>query len=194
MSKVFDIVANPSDQFQNVVVHRDLWRNNMMFLFENDENGHVDYAKPKNCLLVDFQISRYLPPAIDVLLCIHLTLSKNDRKKYFKEDVKFYYETLRRELADSHIKLKDHMSWSAFQQSLEFYKWVPLSFSGVYIPFTHTSRSYIQTLQKDKERYHQYCNVNRDQAILEMMETDSFFAEHLLTAVEEIVEYAFNIK
>ncbi|KAK2580150.1 hypothetical protein KPH14_012423 [Odynerus spinipes] len=75
VTKVYDY---DSEEFC-VVNHGDCWINNMMF--KNDERG-----EPSDVLLVDYQMSVYTSPAIDLLYFLNIcpqTALKCDKEDYF---------------------------------------------------------------------------------------------------------------
>lgn len=72
----------------NVILHGDLWANNIMFKY--DDNGEVE-----DTVLVDFQICYYGPPALDVTYCMY-TSSHNDVSELdWDMLVQYYYDELR---------------------------------------------------------------------------------------------------
>lgn len=73
----------------NVILHGDLWSNNIMFKYD-DVTGDVE-----DTVLVDFQICYYGPPALDVTYCLY-TSSHNDVAELDWEMlVQHYYDELR---------------------------------------------------------------------------------------------------
>lgn len=72
----------------NVILHGDLWSNNIMFKY-GDNGDAVD------TVLVDFQICYYGPPALDVTYCMY-TSSNNDVSELdWDMLVQHYYNELR---------------------------------------------------------------------------------------------------
>ncbi|XP_048001327.1 uncharacterized protein LOC125238080 [Leguminivora glycinivorella] len=53
----------------NVIIHKDIWVNNVMFKYENDV--------PTNAILLDFQCARYGPPAFDIAVLLYTTTSRS---------------------------------------------------------------------------------------------------------------------
>ncbi|KAJ8925731.1 hypothetical protein NQ315_009579 [Exocentrus adspersus] len=99
----------PSPTYRNTVCHDDLWRNNMMF---NDQN---------ECLLLDFQLTRYTPPALDVLLLLYLGTESNflvENMDYFLD---LYYNCLNYELSRHGLNIEDIISRNEFLASVEEY-------------------------------------------------------------------------
>lgn len=81
--KVFD----PTEGYLNCLIHGDLWTNNVMFKY--DENN-----KPENALLVDFQMCVWGSPAVDIHYFINTSLNDDLRENHQDELFYFYYSTL----------------------------------------------------------------------------------------------------
>ncbi|RZC39560.1 EcKinase, DUF1679, APH and/or Choline kinase domain containing protein [Asbolus verrucosus] len=86
LQELFYKLIQTSDKFRNVLSHGDLWTNNIMVQFEGDEA--VD------CCFVDFQNTRYCPPAHDFLSVLYLTTNRANRMKHEKELQDIYYNEL----------------------------------------------------------------------------------------------------
>lgn len=79
--------ARDDDDF-NVILHGDLWSNNIMFKYI--ENGEV-----MNVVLVDFQICYYGPPVLDVTYCLYTSSHNDVNESDWDMLVQYYYEELR---------------------------------------------------------------------------------------------------
>ncbi|XP_047991286.1 uncharacterized protein LOC125230235 [Leguminivora glycinivorella] len=96
----------------NVIIHKDLWVNNIMFKYENDV--------PINAIILDFQCVRYGPPAFDVLMLIYLTTSRSFRQENEDLILNNYFETFI-EYLDMDTKLRLKTLGYDFE---DFQKWV----------------------------------------------------------------------
>jgi aminoglycoside/choline kinase family phosphotransferase len=85
--KCIKMAAEPSGMFKNVLCHRDLWLNNIMFKYDAD--GH-----PSEATLVDFQIFRYCPPAIDLSMFMYLTTTRQFREQHLFSLLLTYHNEL----------------------------------------------------------------------------------------------------
>ncbi|XP_043263956.1 uncharacterized protein LOC122404119 [Colletes gigas] len=111
-----------TSKYRNVMCHRDVWANNMMF--KRDSTG-----KPIGCYLVDYQFLRYSPPAIDFVFCLYLTTDRDTRRRCFDSLVEIYCDTMRRELADEGLNVDDCLPRADFIESCDMAKQIALIFS-----------------------------------------------------------------
>lgn len=182
--KIFERFETDDDVVPKVCCHRDLWKNNLMYRFAND-----DFTEPLHCLMVDFQICRYLSLTVDVMICI-LTPSRDHSNS--DECIKFYYEELSSELKLHNIKLNDLLLWDNFVTSCEKFKPFPLIQQGLFWSLTNLPESYLTNLlTNDEKKYIRICNENRDDVVLEFIEKDAFYRETMIETVEKLIEYLF---
>ncbi|XP_061716572.1 uncharacterized protein LOC133524512 [Cydia pomonella] len=84
----------------NVIIHKDLWVNNIMFKYENDV--------PINAILLDFQCARYGPPAFDIAVLLYTTTSRSFREKHEDAILRHYFKIFTESLnVDTKVRLKD---------------------------------------------------------------------------------------
>jgi len=97
MRRIYDFVET-SSKYRNVFNHGDLWVNN--FMFDYGEDG-----KPNECKLVDFQLGRYSPPAVDLVQTIYINSTKELRNKHLDDILNIYCDTFENELRRNNLKL-----------------------------------------------------------------------------------------
>ncbi|KAL4706058.1 hypothetical protein ACJJTC_001656 [Scirpophaga incertulas] len=103
VDELYDQLLKASDSLKehedtlNVIIHKDLWVNNIMFKYEK--------ARPANAILIDFQCIRYAPPAFDVMCFLYLTTSRSFKKEH-EETVLNHYFTIFCEELDERTKEK----------------------------------------------------------------------------------------
>lgn len=194
MERIFEL-SKPSDRFQSTIVHKDLWYNNMMFRFDCDETGKVNYDKPLDCVLFDFQIARYQPPAVDFLCTIYLLTRRLQRNELYDFYVEYYYERLKEKLHKLNLEIESILPWKQFLDSLKYYKLFGLVWSGVLHAYVNLPEGYLAELHiKDPVAYHEFGLVSRDAVLMKFFHTDCFYRETLLDSVDETLEYLFEFK
>lgn len=75
-----------------VITHGDTWQNNFMYRYDNE-------GKPIEICLLDWQISQYTSPVIDILYFIFCCTTKELRDAHYDEFLEVYHEAL-----SAHIK------------------------------------------------------------------------------------------
>ncbi|XP_055592168.1 uncharacterized protein LOC129743943 isoform X1 [Uranotaenia lowii] len=194
LNQIFEIVK-PTTTFQCTLVHRDIWLNNLMFSFEKDSSGNYKLDAPQACMLIDFQICRYLPPCIDVLQLLHMTTRRKQRDAHLDQYLEFYYEKFSSKLRSFNLDPEKTLSWSEFQTSMDHYRMIPLTFAVIYLALTNLPENVLDDLHNsDPDRYHYICNIDRDDFVLQYMDSDEFYRETMTECVEELLEFFFGFK
>lgn len=84
-------------------------------MFRKDETGKVE------ALLIDFQMTRYAPPAHDIMLFLHLVQTKSFLKSKQLEVIKYYYEQFTQELSKNDLDAQKLLPWETFLESCDYY-------------------------------------------------------------------------
>ncbi|XP_018572723.2 uncharacterized protein LOC108912050 [Anoplophora glabripennis] len=96
-----------SDKFRNVFCQGDCWASNI--LFKNDKD-----SMPIDCYLVDFQLTRYCPPAHDLMFLFYMSTTKEIRTKYKSKLLREYYSELSNILQRYKIDLQKIYTYQQF--------------------------------------------------------------------------------
>ncbi|XP_018804371.1 PREDICTED: uncharacterized protein LOC108978500 [Bactrocera latifrons] len=80
------LLENDPNEF-NVLNHGDFWANNVMFQYD-------DAGKVKETYFVDFQLTRYGSPMIDLYTLLLTSTSLDVKLKYFDYFIKYYHDNL----------------------------------------------------------------------------------------------------
>lgn len=183
-----------SKKFRNVLCHRDLWQNNFVFKFQRSVDDKIDYSKPIECVLIDYQTCRYLPPIVDVIGLISVSTRLEHRKQFYSRYLRFYYDALVRELMNYKIDASSVLNWEAFLQSSKELELFPLAITAVCRPLTTLSSEILLSLKAESpERYLRTMNVNRHEFILEYMEMDAEYREIVMESFSELLDCMFGL-
>lgn len=183
-----------------VLSHRDLWAKNIMFTFAADEHtGSTDYDRPVNCVLVDYQICRYLSPAQDVQQLLALTTRPADRKQHRIQYLRWYHQSLRENLqrmADgANIDVDDLLSFSELERNASELQLLSLVFAGIYVPLIYVPDDEVLKLKNTNlKKYDYMANVKRDEFVLEMMDKYGEYKQVVLDQMAEILEFMYEEK
>jgi Ser/Thr protein kinase RdoA (MazF antagonist) len=85
--RYIEMAAEPSSKFRNIICHRDLWLNNILFKYDTS-------GKPEEVALVDFQIYRYCPPALDLTMFMYVTTTREFREQHLLSLLLTYHREL----------------------------------------------------------------------------------------------------
>lgn len=186
--KTFEIIkimeSLPHDVLK-VLAHRDVWKNNLMFKFD-------DRNQPTHCVLLDFQTARYLPITIDVLMAIICTSRRKHHEEFFNYYIKFYYDQFAKELENFNIKLDQKMSFENFAKSCDYHKTFALVYNVIVLMITTIPQDYFAKTSEDEFR--DFAEGNRSKFILDNMNEDAYYAECLVEAVEAAVEFIYKLQ
>ena len=185
---VYDLMENQKTIVPKAICHRDLWRNNFMFKYNDRNMAEAD------CILLDFQNCRYLSITVDVILCIFLNSSANNRKKYTDEYLVCYFEQLKAELQRDGLEISSVMSWADFLASYKELQLLGLVCRAVYSTLVDANPTMFRKMNGKDELKYQYIMVeNRDSFVLEHMQRDEAYRESMIAKVEELVEFILKM-
>ncbi|XP_050351256.1 uncharacterized protein LOC126774008 [Nymphalis io] len=177
-------LSDYSLKYRNVICHRDLWNNNILFRYLKKGVKTV----PDDCLLVDFQAVRCQPPAGDVMLLLYCNLEPNFRKENIATFLNHYYNVMKNILSSNGIPIQDVFSYDNFLKSCDEQKLWALVVSACLVP---------QFWIDDELNTKIFCNttnfkhiMTKDKAsfIKNMILENSDYKNKVLNILEEIVQ------
>lgn len=172
-----------STTYRNVFSHGDLWASNIMF----KHSPGID--SPEHAVLLDFQLCRYLPPAVDVLVCIFLNTRRDHRNRHLEYYLRYYWDCLQTQLSSQSLNALEILSWLDFRNSCHHYEFLAIVSNCRYAPFSNLKPGTLQSLESnDMERYSRVCSVDRGQYIVENLKMDKHFRDVVLESLQELVE------
>ncbi|CAB0005333.1 unnamed protein product [Nesidiocoris tenuis] len=174
----------PSKVHRNALSHSDLWCNNLMFHY--DDEGKID-----DCVLVDFQLFGYCPPATDVYSMIFIVTDKKFRAKHSAELAEFYYshfaECLRRNGADP----DELLSWGEFQNSVPEVIRVALTNAPIFLHYVLLPEKELADVFSDVELTKKFMEVDRSEIVLRAVEENRTYRDRLFASLNDCIDY-FN--
>ncbi|XP_038220575.1 uncharacterized protein LOC119838628 [Zerene cesonia] len=166
----------------NVILHRDLWTNNILFRHEGDE--------PKGAVLVDFQCVRYGPPAFDLMILLYLTTTKQFRESHEKEVFNHYYTVFTQYLDDTMKgKLKDYNygRWDFFNWCERARMFAMMEAMAIF-PFVLMDPSLAQKTFDDPDTFTKHVEEDRCKPVLDYARESSFYRERMVEVSVEFVD------
>ncbi|XP_013186920.1 uncharacterized protein LOC106132131 [Amyelois transitella] len=181
--KLFDdaiTLMAPKPEERNVIVHRDLWTNNILIKRE--------YLGSSHAVIVDFQTVLYCCPMLDLSSLIYFNTTKLFRKKYTQEIINIYYETLSEELKFADLDINTFIDKTGlnllYEKSIVF----GITQAALIVP--------IATMPPEKKE-EIYCNpetsakanvVSRSEEFIEIARENKKYHDRVLELFDEIIE------
>ena len=178
------LLANTSDKFRNVFCHRDAWDRNILFKYDSIT------GKPINCVFVDYQLSRYSPPAVDVLFTLYLNTNQQLRSELMAPALRYYHSCLMEKIEESGIPTTELLNWQQFEESCNYVKFIVIVLKAICAPLTHLPTDWSEHIRmNDPKKFNYYMTCNRDEMILNLMEKYENYKSIILESVAEVVDY-----
>ncbi|XP_045498040.1 uncharacterized protein LOC123696079 [Colias croceus] len=184
-------LGNYTPKYRNVICHRDLWNNNMLFHYSAVNGLEV----PDDCLLVDFQAVRYHPPAGDIMLLLYCNLERDFREENLKLFLNFYYDALEMELSNHDILIRNVLTLDELFKSAEEYRLWGLVLTACLVPQFWLDDELTTKIFSDSAQFEEILSKNKAKFIKKMIDEDVSYKEKVLGIFEEIVtEYCIDNK
>ncbi|XP_058795068.1 uncharacterized protein LOC131666426 [Phymastichus coffea] len=164
----------PSKTRRNVINHGDAWANNLMF-------------NESKCILVDFQLVRYVPAMSDVALLFYHNAKKELRDKYEMNLLKHYHTTLCDVLKDGGVDIPEFVD---IVDEYEEMRIVGLVTTNMYYQINQIPGDKQLELMSTSQGFNDLLFRDRVDLILGFMKTDGRYREILSSVVKELVESA----
>lgn len=185
--KLTKLYIESSDSFRdyndtlNVLIHRDLWINNIMFKYAD--------GVPVNALIIDFQCLRYGPPAFDLNIFLYLTTTRNFREQNERKVFEHYYSVFTESLDDAtKQRLKElgytyeeFLSWCGKSRMFGFVLAI-----GIF-PYVLMSPVAASRYFDDPLTYDRYLE-DRNQPVIEYGKQCPVYRDRQVDVIEEFVE------
>uniref|UniRef100_A0A6P7F892 Uncharacterized protein LOC114327348 n=1 Tax=Diabrotica virgifera virgifera TaxID=50390 RepID=A0A6P7F892_DIAVI len=135
--KYYDVynVVKKSLKHKNVLSHGDVSQPNFFCKFDSNH-------KPCSSVVFDFQLLRYVPPALDILMLLHVNATKQTRDNYMSQLLLDYHNELNSTLIRFNIDLENIFSFNDLQASVQDLR--------MYGNFIGTLYGYFMALPKEK--------------------------------------------
>lgn len=169
----------PSEKYRNAINHGDLWSNNIMF------NKRIN---PDQCLLVDYQMARYVPPCFDFLSFLYLTTTKSFHKAHFDNLADLYYKTFETELKNYNINPEDVMTKENFLESCAFYKPAALLEATMFGTIVYLNGDFSKDMLADPEKFDDFMRRDRSKLVCALFDEDEVYRGRIVSLVNQLLK------
>ncbi|XP_076270087.1 uncharacterized protein LOC143202436 [Rhynchophorus ferrugineus] len=175
----FWLKVKKSEKYRNAFCHGDIWSSNILFSYNHD-------GQPTDCKLVDFQLTRYCPPAQDLLAHIYVTTRKITRTLYMESLLDEYYEDMSRIIHSFSLDIEKILPKKDFLDSCRYMKSQAICQALLYVPInTITDR---QELFTNPDLFEATIMTSRNEFIERMIKKYESYGENLKELVEDLYE------
>lgn len=188
LPKVLDSVyelLRPSEKYCNVLCHRDVWGGNVFF----------DKEKPyeKGTVFVDFQLARYLPPAVDVVMTLYLNMRPGDRKPVEAECCQYYFQQFSKELTDMNLNPNHFINYEDFLLSFKEYSLFGALYNCVAATVLRTPGDFLKNMKlHHPQDFYRYSNVDRTKDVMELMEKNKDYGQYVMECIEDMMAFIWK--
>ncbi|KAL1394435.1 hypothetical protein pipiens_011954 [Culex pipiens pipiens] len=177
MRKLYEYVK-PSAVWRNAFSQGDLWNNNVMF-------KHGLGGEPVGCILVDFQLARYTPPAYDINLLLSLTSTNAFRSKHMNALLDHYYEVFAGHLTQNGIDPSKIYTKQSFLESCRYYRLGGQIHGCAIAPEVLLAQTYLDEIFLLSEDG--FMTPSKVKICLKAFQLDVVYRERMLDCVQELL-------
>lgn len=175
--------VGPSPKWCNVLSHGDLWANN--FMFNYDKHGNI-----KHCIIVDYQLARYAPCALDLMCCLHLIAPRKLRDSHMVSLLNSYYNRLCSVLKLGGLNPEDIIPLEEFEEGCNQYKQLGVVEACLFGTIIWIPANLAAEIMSDPERCMELAVGSRVSVVEQAFKEDTFFKHHMTDLIEELLDMA----
>lgn len=101
-----------------VVIHGDVWTNNMLFKYQSEREDSTGRGKPEALRFLDFQLCRYASPVLDIVYLLYCCCTTRTRQENYDRLLREYHNSLTEFLTRCNCDVELLFPWDVFLQHL----------------------------------------------------------------------------
>ncbi|XP_036330007.1 uncharacterized protein LOC118742153 [Rhagoletis pomonella] len=189
MAAIFELIQT-SKKYLNVLCHGDLWANNMMFQY-----GKCGESSPLQSRLLDFQLSRYAPPMVDLMTALTIPTSSSFRREHLSELLCDYYRFMTEFLKQNQLNIDDFLTREEFYETAEKFRIVGLIESLLFSHLTDLPPESTESLTSSADGFSDFFDAKRVEICSEAFRSDDIYRVRLTDMLEDFIDnFVLNIK
>lgn len=171
-----------SSKHRNVVCHRDLWNNNILF--------HYDKAtsQPDDCVIVDFQAVRCQPPAGDVMVLLYCNLEPKFREQNLETFLNYYHQKLNLNLSSFGILTDKIPTKESFLASAKEQRLWGLIVCACLIPQFWVDDDLTKDIFSDTAQFNEILSRDKATFMKKMILSNNSYKKNVMEIFDEIIE------
>ena len=138
--------VKPSKRYRNVILHGDPWGNNLLYRYD-------DKGRPLQTRLVDFQASRFAPPALELVEFLYLGSEPGFRRRHRDHLLRVYYDHLGDILEGRGVPVSSVLPFDSFLESCLCYERFGVAINLYYAYLTRIPRRFLGRLASSPEAF-----------------------------------------
>ncbi|CAK1551053.1 unnamed protein product [Leptosia nina] len=167
----------PSSKYPNVVVHRDVWSNNVLFKTMPGGNKHA--------LIVDYQTALYTNPALDLAALLFINTTKKFRNDFTRKMLDIYYYCLSNVLEGEGIDVSKFMGREELGAAYENSTVFGITQAALILPIANMPDEIKDKYCKSGDK--NFDSVSRSHCFIESL-VDQQYRDSILELFDDIVE------
>lgn len=194
INRIYELVK-PSEKYRNVFNQADLWASNILFKYEDEIKGGAETEKelnitkhPVDCRLIDFQFSRYAPPAFEIATLLTASNTRQFRNEHEKALLDIYYNALDAELSLYGFVTEDLIRRDDFLQSYQDYRLAGLIESLLFNQIIFLPIDFWTELTLSSEKFEDFLLNRHTEICLEAFENNEFYRTKITELLQETID------
>ena len=151
---------------------------------------HGSGGEPEGCILVDFQLSRYTPPAYDLNMLLSLTSMYEFRAKHMSSLLDQYYEVFAGHLSANGIDPANIYTKQSFLESCQYYRLAGQIHGCIIAPEVLLAQCYLDEVFLLSESCAGFMPLSKVKICLRAFQEDVAYRDRLLDMVQELLPVA----
>lgn len=181
LMEIFELCKS-STKYRNVFSHGDLWGNNIMFRY------HGQSDKPNEAIIVDFQLTRWAPPAFDLMTFLMMCTRPEFRDEYLQQLLDDYYVFLEHELVTYGLNVETEISRNEFDETCKFYSRVSSLEAAMFSHMIFLPEKYLSNVFSNAENYNNFLMISRNDLCENAFKNDPEYRNKMINILSTLVK------